>query len=162
MNNTIIKNWNKVVSEEDTVYVLGDVAMLPKTRFDRISAIVHGLKGHKHLILGNHDNLKAVTYIRMGFESVHTSLSTVFYYGSRRNLVNMIHNPAMFKLEQSQAEQCKIYNEIWLSGHIHEKWSHKRIAAVKAFVYNVGVDVRDFTPVSLPDLVWDNYKVLRK
>ena len=50
MNQTMIENWNSVVSDEDTVFVLGDfisdASCLP---------IIDNLKGHIKLILGNHD-----------------------------------------------------------------------------------------------------------
>ena len=50
MNQTMIENWNSVVSDEDTVFVLGDfisdASCLP---------LIDNLKGHIKLILGNHD-----------------------------------------------------------------------------------------------------------
>lgn len=50
MNKTMIENWNSVVSDEDTVFVLGDfisdASCLP---------IIDNLKGNIKLILGNHD-----------------------------------------------------------------------------------------------------------
>lgn len=54
MNETMIANWNQVVTAQDEVYVLGDFAYsvnsLPKP-----SNIFHRLNGKKHLIVGNHD-----------------------------------------------------------------------------------------------------------
>jgi calcineurin-like phosphoesterase family protein len=50
MNETIISNYNKVVSDDDTVYILGDVAINRK-----YVSLCGQLKGRKILILGNHD-----------------------------------------------------------------------------------------------------------
>ncbi len=51
MRQTIIDNWNSVVSDSDVTYVLGDMfwnnADIPE--------VLRQLKGEKHLILGNHD-----------------------------------------------------------------------------------------------------------
>ncbi len=52
MNRCLINNWNKTISDNDDVYILGDVS------FDNLSntiSIVEQLKGKLHLIKGNHD-----------------------------------------------------------------------------------------------------------
>lgn len=51
MDEALITAWNETVSEQDIVYHLGDV-------YFRNHGIIYGLKGHKRLILGNHDNGK--------------------------------------------------------------------------------------------------------
>ena len=52
MDRQLIHRWNEAVSEEDTVYVVGDVGynrgLVPGDALSR-------LRGHKHLIRGNHD-----------------------------------------------------------------------------------------------------------
>jgi calcineurin-like phosphoesterase family protein len=50
MHNAMIKNWNSVVSPEDKVYHLGDVA-IHKRGLD----VLRCLNGRKVLIKGNHD-----------------------------------------------------------------------------------------------------------
>ena len=54
MESTVISKWNNKVNDEDVVYVLGDIV-----KDDDVSAIqiFTKLKGHKHLIVGNHDHL---------------------------------------------------------------------------------------------------------
>ena len=54
MNETIIANWNKVVSERDIVYHLGDFALGDKSL---IPNILRRLNGCIKVIMGNHDNL---------------------------------------------------------------------------------------------------------
>lgn len=49
---TIIKRWNRVVSPEDTVWLLGDVGMGNESAY---LGLVACLNGTKHLISGNHD-----------------------------------------------------------------------------------------------------------
>lgn len=52
MDEVLISNWNESVSDEDTVYVVGDVGYNDNhVPCDALSQ----LKGHKHLIRGNHD-----------------------------------------------------------------------------------------------------------
>lgn len=49
---TIIKNWNSRVTDEDDVYVLGDISAYNATKTVEIFL---RLKGRIHLIKGNHD-----------------------------------------------------------------------------------------------------------
>ena len=53
MDNTIIQNWNKVVSDKDTVYILGDLAF--SKRIKEPAEYLQQLKGRKIIIVGNHD-----------------------------------------------------------------------------------------------------------
>src|SRR5690349_12429086 len=56
MNETIVERWNEVVRPDDTVFVLGDVALGPVEEWDNV---LSRLSGHKHLIVGNHDKVFA-------------------------------------------------------------------------------------------------------
>lgn len=53
MNEILIDNWNKKVSENDTVYILGDLSW-SKNGIE----FYQSLKGNKILIKGNHDTSK--------------------------------------------------------------------------------------------------------
>jgi calcineurin-like phosphoesterase family protein len=52
MNAALIDRWNERVDRDDTVYVLGDVAM---SNLDRSLALIKYLSGKKILVAGNHD-----------------------------------------------------------------------------------------------------------
>jgi len=52
MDNTLVDNWNSVVSKGDVVYICGDVGMC---RPEKLLNILCRLNGEKHLIFGNHD-----------------------------------------------------------------------------------------------------------
>ena len=53
MNETLINNWNDIVSDKDIIYHLGDFALGSK---ELILDIVNRLNGSKYLIRGNHIN----------------------------------------------------------------------------------------------------------
>jgi len=57
MNECMLDNWNSVVKAEDTVYHLGDV-LFGHNKVDWLDYNFSKLPGKKHLILGNHDNVK--------------------------------------------------------------------------------------------------------
>jgi calcineurin-like phosphoesterase family protein len=123
MNKGIIKNFNSKVTDNDTLYIIGDFAVLRKNNIYKIQPILEKLNGRKILILGNHDEGKPFTYIKMGFHSVHTSLE----------YEDMIlkHDPFF----------CVDQNKKYLVGHTHKPLYNRNI-------FNVGVDVNNYYPVS--------------
>ena len=64
----LIKNWNGKVGDEDHVYILGDFSFY---NANKSCEILDQLKGHKHLIIGNHDkkNCKSEKF-RSYFDSI--------------------------------------------------------------------------------------------
>lgn len=66
MNYRIIKAWNETVSNNDTVFVLGDFAF----GREAVTQIAPRLNGRKILIKGNHDTLPNEFYRSCGFEEV--------------------------------------------------------------------------------------------
>ena len=51
-NESLIKNWNKVVKKEDDIFHLGDFGFGTK---EELKSIFNRLNGKKYLIMGNHD-----------------------------------------------------------------------------------------------------------
>jgi calcineurin-like phosphoesterase family protein len=65
MDQTIIDNWNRVVGDDDRVYVLGDCVI--NRRF--LYKLGH-LRGKKTLVRGNHDIFETSEYLEH-FDEVH-------------------------------------------------------------------------------------------
>jgi calcineurin-like phosphoesterase family protein len=57
MNQALINNWNSVVKEDDTVFVLGDMGFCG---YDKLEPLMSQLNGKKYLVQGNHDSDKIV------------------------------------------------------------------------------------------------------
>ena len=68
-NEQIAKNWNDLVSPEDTVVHLGDVIFGYEK--ERLEGILKGLNGTKVLVKGNHDYKPDAWYYKMGFSNVY-------------------------------------------------------------------------------------------
>jgi len=132
MDTEMIKRWNEVVGVDDLVYHLGDFAF---GSVDSIHRVREQLHGKIHLILGNHDRHSKSAYRRVGFIEVSRSLS--FSLDGQRLILQ--HHP----------EPCPPQYDLMLCGHIHERWARQDKCI------NVGVDVRDFRPVSLSQLTAD-------
>ncbi len=132
----IIAKHNEVVNEDDTTYVLGDVGMLGRDKLSKLRPILAKMNGSFHLILGNHDEGKPFTYERMGFTTVHTALQ----YSD--NII-LRHDPA---------SAIMMPDKLWLVGHVHNVF---HILTDPITVYNVGVDVNNFYPVTLKQIMED-------
>lgn len=65
MDEAMVERWNATVSDNDTVYHLGDVVIARRNL-----ETVKRLKGRKILIRGNHDLFKDKDYYEAGFESL--------------------------------------------------------------------------------------------
>lgn len=130
--------WNEKVGGDDSVYIVGDFA------FDDAAAqkIFPLLNGRKHLILGNHDKLSSES-LNM-FESVN-QIVTVFDEGRS---VCLCHYPLL-------SYENSVYGGYHIFGHIHNNQSDLAFNIVKNIprIYNCGVDVNDFEPKTLNDLV---------
>ena len=146
MNADLIRRWNDRVQPGDTVYHLGDFAMGPR---DNIGDYRRRLQGRIVLVRGNHDR-SVSAMLAAGFDEVHNSL-TIDCHGHR---VFMRHIPPV-----DDAHPGKKYREhflqpppdnydYWLCGHVHQRW-----VARGPYVINVGVDVWDYTPRTLDELV---------
>ena len=66
---TIFNNYNKVVSDEDIVFFLGDVFLTSERSWKAGLETVFRLKGRKILIKGNHDTLPDKVYSKC-FEKI--------------------------------------------------------------------------------------------
>ena len=143
MDDELLKRWNSKVKDEDTVYVLGDLFFRAAT----IEPILKELKGHKHLILGNHDGswMKRIDLSRY-FESVQT-LKEVNVDG---RLLTLCHYPML-----SYPEARRGY---MIYGHIHNNVGDDYWPLIqrRPRMFNAGVDVNDFAPVTFDELVANN------
>lgn len=87
MDEVLIHNWNEHVTDDDTVYVLGDAFW--KNEENSVK-IIQRLNGHKHLIRGNHDRVHS--RLRFHWESIEQYAEI----NDGNTLVIMSHYPIMF------------------------------------------------------------------
>lgn len=126
----LIRNACELVGKDDIFIINGDLTMKGPDNMAWIERVVSRLPGKKILVFGNHDRLKPLQYIEMGFIVAATSL--VLPGG-----IFVAHDPA--------------WAEVWpkdqpmLCGHVHGLFREV------GNVVNVGVDVWDYKPVLLEE-----------
>ena len=143
----IVNRWNKKVSENDVVYVLGDIA---EDNYLQAIEIFKELNGEKHLIIGNHD-LKMLEKIKNAH--IFKSIEFMNIIEDDGRVVCLCHYPLMDWMEFSRGGY-HIY------GHIHNKTNKNNIAyeQIKEYYkdkpcFNAGVDVINFQPVTLSEMI---------
>lgn len=142
MNKALIRNTNNVVGPKDRLFILGDFCWLGPQNKEVIRRHINKINGRKILILGNHDRLHAMDYVEFGIESVHTSYVYDSYYPYGQIL--LAHDPSLSNVWPR--------NKYMFCGHVHDLFQ------MCGNVMNVGVDVWDYKPVSLHELL-ERYKV---
>lgn len=136
MDSALIRNWNKTVKSNDLVYVLGDFTMRGTESYSWFQSIIDKLNGEKILILGNHDKLSALKYVELGFKSAHTSLS--------------LDNKRLFLIHDPSNRGIAPKNYKILCGHVHNLFV---FADGEPTTLNVGVDIWDYKPISLEQVI---------
>jgi calcineurin-like phosphoesterase family protein len=136
MNECIIENWNKVVSEKDRIIILGDFFM---GQLQDIMPIFDRLNGNITLVKGNHDQKNRIKLLQDKLDSVVDMLT--LYHGEKKFLCT--HYPM---ITDNQGLNDGVYN---LHGHTHSssKWSEYPLC------YHVGTDAHSFTPIAFEDIV---------
>lgn len=141
MDDEIMRRWNATVGHDDTVYLLGDVTFSRDPR--TWDYYFNGLNGQIVLIRGNHDTQAQVRHPRwLRYHDIYT----------------LIVNPEVETKYPQVAVLCHYPMEVWdrmhygawhLHGHTHGELTRTPEGSRSDKRLDVGVDVHDFTPISL-------------
>lgn len=145
MNECMIERWNTMVSPKDTVYHLGDFGF---ANASLLAAIRSKLNGAIFLVIGNHDvgKSKKKWLDQVGINEVHDWLDFQEFHLSHLPELRDEDRKVDRSKESSKyfAKHCTVCDDRWrLCGHVHDAWK------IKGKQINVGVDVWDFTPISI-------------
>lgn len=151
MDGVLVHNWNERVTEDDTVYILGDCFW--KNEENSVK-LIQRLKGHKHLIQGNHDRVHG--RLRFYYESIEHYAEI----NDNDRLVILCHYPIPFYKNQH-------YGAVMLYGHVHntreqdfiEKWKRELWESeIPCNMINVGcmMEYMKYTPRTLDEILAAN------
>lgn len=129
MHATMIQNWNAVVTPNDTVYHLGDIAVLfGKTSHEQIYNVLKQLNGQIVFVKGNHDTRDLFKYLARQDATKFSFEDVGVYFKLAHRQFYLTHYPLMLGVTP---------NAVNLHGHIH----HASVSAKESL--NVGVDSSD-------------------
>jgi calcineurin-like phosphoesterase family protein len=132
MDAALLERWNATVGPDDEIWHLGDFAI--KQRAERVTELLAGLNGTKHLIIGNNDPPSVLE--QPGWASVAAYAEL---FEAERRIV-LCHYP--FRTWRDMAKGA-----VDLHGH-----SHGKLAGLTR-QWDVGVDAWDFRPVTLAEIL---------
>ncbi len=146
MERAIIRNWNSKVKEEDTVYVLGDIANDNPSSIE----VYRRLNGKKHLIVGNHDH---IILNEIKESKIFEDIEFIDVINDSGHKICICHYPIMDWMEFNR-DGYLVY------GHVHNKtakngYAYKQIKEYYSNkpAFNCGVDVNNFSPVTLKEMI---------
>ncbi len=149
MDAALVERWNDTVKPDDTVWVLGDVAL---GRISESLTLVTGLHGTKLLLTGNHDRCWSgharraegwtERYLDAGFAEIIQGSVTVTIGDHRVLACHFPYRGDSHDHDRYVDERPVDTGEWLLHGHVHERWRQR------GRMINVGSDVWDFRPVS--------------
>lgn len=137
----MMDNWYNTVEPNDVILHLGDVG-LRGPKGEKLQEEFKHLPGHKYLVRGNHDTKPDEFYESLGFKAVMPHVQMVVPDGP---IISLTHYP----MEKGMSREV-----INIHGHIHNNGYDK---GTPEFDYrNVSVEVMDYKPVKLRDIVYGN------
>lgn len=142
MDALLIENWNRRVTDNDDIYIVGDLIY----RNERPAAdYLKELRGRKHLAIGNHDRswMKTLKLSEWFVEAAHV------LEGDRKGtFFTCCHYPMMDWYRRRHGAHL-VY------GHIHDTTREPYFNYLQTVphAYNAGVDVNNFRPVTLSELI---------
>lgn len=166
----IIDNWNRVVTNGDTVYILGDIGKIGgNNNIEYLCKCISVLKGRKVCVLGNHDKGLKDIRLRQLFVEVCNYKEIVDNYGGLNHSLVLSHYPILTWNNQHKGW-------IHLYGHVHtsKEWDvYKQSLDLlndyfdrrtlngatdcpKAKAYNIGAVLLDYTPRTLKEIITAN------
>ena len=155
MNEVMIERWNTVVKPDDVVIHLGDVAL---GKIAETLPLIGRLNGYKVLVPGNHDRVFSgeKPRIRERFTPEYLKVfqkiqkETVWVSKDDKPYALASHFPYSGDSTgiDRHADKRPLDNGLPLiHGHVHDSWKHN------GRMFNVGVDVNNFFPVSEDEIV---------
>lgn len=115
MHQYMKEKWNSKITNGDTVYILGDIAM--RGTNEELIALVAQLKGRKVLIKGNHDDVSDMRYKNI-FEEIYDYKEITDYVDQDAYKLVLSHYPILMWNGQHRGT-------IHLYGHTHNTYENE-------------------------------------
>lgn len=150
MNEAIVKRWNEIIFPDDDVYCLGDIMLNDN---ETGLKLLKQLKGNIHIVLGNHDTDVRKALYETCWNVVEVELALRLKYNGYHFFLT--HYPCFTgNLDKESLKKCTCN----LYGHTHQ---HTNFYQDIPFMYHVGVDSHNCTPVNIDEIITDmNNKVV--
>lgn len=145
MNETIVKNFNSIITNNDDLYLLGDCIL-----GNSASSLeyLQQLNGKIHIILGNHDTSARKSLYEKLDNVVDIKYADMLKFGHYHFYLS--HYPTI----TTNIDDCKNLKQmiINLYGHTHQQTNFFNEIPI---IYHVGVDSHNCYPVEIQNIIKD-------
>lgn len=142
---TIVENWNKVVKPEDRVIHLGDVMLNDN---EKGIEYIKRLNGEICIVWGNHDTDARKELLSILPNVIVLGYAHVFKY--KKLSIYLSHYPTLTANYDDKRLSQHVIN---LHGHTHQQANF--LYPNNPFMYHVGVDSHNCTPVHIDEVMTD-------
>lgn len=152
MNETLIERFNARVTNDDEVWILGDVAL---GDINESIPLLQRLNGKIHIVIGNHDtDTRVAAYQELGWDC-HCAMRLKY----KKKSFFLSHYPAV-----TYSPEDEHHRNIWevilnLHGHTH---STSRFWHENPYMYHVGVEANGGYPISIDEICEDIKKKIQE
>ena len=148
----LVENWNSAVTDEDTVYVLGDVMLkhdLEDTDFSYGLRILSQLHGKLFIIRGNHDTINKIEKYKTCPNVIAAGAAAEYikYPEIGAKHFYLSHYPTLVAHEKLKPVKSAMIN---LYGHTHQM---EHFYNDHPYMYCVCLDAHDMKPVLIDDII---------
>lgn len=147
MNNTILNNLNEVVTDQDDLYILGDLILGGGNNIEQTLDLLYQIPGKIHIVRGNHD-----TDTRC---SLYASLPNII---ELQNSIYLKYNNYHFYLSHFPSLTSNYDNDkplkqklINLCGHTHTKNPFADFD--KGIIYHCEMDAHNCYPIDIDTIL---------
>ena len=141
MDEALVENWNRRVSPEDEIYILGDFTLKGS---EAANTLLERLQGHKHLIRGNHDG-----YVdRASFRREHFLWIKDYYELQYRGRWFILCHYPLLSWNGMGRGAFQLHGHQHNGPHYNEDNRKLGIARL-----DVGLDAQTMAPVSIEELL---------
>ena len=151
MNENIVERWNNIVKENDIIFHLGDVALI---NTEEAINYIKILKGNIKWIRGNHCTESKIQMICKYCSNIQLigNINTSWAYMLKYSKFSLYlsHYPTLTANFDDKKFSQHVIN---LHGHTHQQTNF--LNPTNPFMYHVGLDSHDYTPVHIDNVIAD-------
>lgn len=145
MDRLLIEYWNGRVTDQDEIYIMGDLIF----RSDKPAEwYLRQLKGKKYLVIGNHE--KAILNDDVA-RSYFEAIDKMMHITDGKNQIHACHFPIV-------EWNGYFRGHYHIHGHIHSRKDYKSFEVMKSEerALNAGCMINNYMPVTFQELVANN------
>lgn len=148
MNEAIINNINNTVDEDDTLFILGDIYLNSDEGaeyFKRINS------NNIHIILGNHDTPNKVDKLFGANKITDVSYADIREWGKYKFYLSHYPTYTTYDTKHLNLALINLYGHTHQTDNFFKNHNGENIP----WMYNVGCDAHNCTPVSMTQIIED-------